>query len=172
MLLPKASKIILSYWLILIGAISQDFVMVLAAAVGVEHIKSAAKASRGTSLSWPMAAITGQGKSTMALTSISLLNACSDSKEPPPRITTNTSISCFLNCVTAPSKSFIASWPSTRESIILILKPNLPRLLNKSLITAPFFEVITPMFWGNSGKGLFRSAAKSPSSSNLFFKSS
>ncbi len=95
----------------------------IAAMLGVETELSAANAARGTSLSWPIAVITGKGKFAISLTNNSLLNGCNDSKEPPPLIIIKTSISFFLMVLTAESKSVIADCPSTLESTILILKP-------------------------------------------------
>ena len=137
--------------------------------LGVETERSAADATRGTSLWWPIAAITGTGKLAISLTNNSLLNASIDSKEPPPRIITNTSISSFLNVLIESNKSAIAACPSTRESIILTLKPNLPKLFKKSARTAPCRDVIIPTFCGYFGIGRFLDSSKSPSVVNFFF---
>ena len=137
--------------------------------LGVETERSAANAARGTSLWWPIAAITGTGKPVISLTSNSLLNASIDSKEPPPRIITNTSIFSFFSVLIESNKSAIAACPSTRESIILILNPNLPKLFKKSARTAPCFEVIIPTFCGYFGITRFLTSSKSPSLVNFSF---
>jgi len=80
---------------------------------------------------------------------------------------TKTSICRLLNVFIAAKRSPTACCPSTRESINSILKPNLPILFKKSLITAPCLALITPMRLGQKGIGRFLAAANKPSASSF-----
>ena len=146
-----------------------------AAADGVGALKSATKSAIVKSVSCPTAEITGSSESYIALATISSLNGHKSSNEPPPLATIITSANFFSFIVFIASTIFSAApgpCTGTGNSFIYTFGFLLVDTFIISLITAPVFDVSTPIHLGISGIFFLWLWSNSPSFSSFAFISS
>ncbi len=146
------------------------------AAVGVAARRSAARSVMVKSVSCPTADTTGVLQAATALTTSSSLKAHRSSSEPPPLVTTITSLApAVLSAILiALTISGTASAPCTGVGTTVISAP--PHLALavriKSLTAAPAGEVTRNILSGKPGRVFLSSPANSPSFSSFSLSSS
>ena len=146
-----------------------------AAADGVGALKSATKSAIVKSVSCPTAEITGNSELYIALATISSLNGHKSSSEPPPlaKIMTSASFFSFIKFI---ASTIFSAAPSpctgTGNNFIYTFGFLLVDTLIISLITAPVFDVSTPIHFGISGIFFLWFWSNKPSLESLAFNSS
>ena len=146
-----------------------------AAADGVGALKSATKSAIVKSVSCPTADIIGISELNIALATISSLNGHKSSIDPPPLPIISTSANLFLFISSMPSAIFSpAPLPCTGTGYKRIFTLGFLLVLTFiiSLITAPVFDVKTPIVFGINGIGFLYFSSNKPSLLSLFFSSS